>query len=56
MTAAVGLSSELGLLSEEMDPATGEFLGNLPQALSHLALVNAAFALLPGADGAETRG
>jgi GH15 family glucan-1,4-alpha-glucosidase len=44
MTAAVGLCTELGLLTEEVDPSTGEFLGNLPQALSHLALVNAAFA------------
>ncbi|MFI6073987.1 glycoside hydrolase family 15 protein [Actinoplanes sp. NPDC051343] len=51
MTAAVGLATGLGLLTEEMDPATGEFLGNLPQALSHLALVNAAFALAPERSG-----
>jgi GH15 family glucan-1,4-alpha-glucosidase len=51
MTAAVGLATVLGLLTEEMDPATGEFLGNLPQALSHLALVNAAFALAPERSG-----
>ncbi|WP_370062965.1 glycoside hydrolase family 15 protein [Streptacidiphilus sp. MAP5-3] len=42
-TAAVG--GELGLLSEQWDPATGSQLGNAPQAFTHVALVNAAFAL-----------
>ena len=45
MTAAVALSTDLGLLTEEMDPVSREYLGNLPQGLSHLALINAAYAL-----------
>ena len=35
----------LGLLAEEYDPATRRFLGNYPQAFSHLALVRAAEAI-----------
>ncbi len=38
----LSFSSPLGLLAEEVDPGTGELLGNHPQAFSHLALVAAA--------------
>ena len=38
-------SNGLGLLPEEMDPDTKEYLGNYPQALSHIALISAALAL-----------
>ena len=37
----LGSASSLGLYGEELDPTSGRHLGNFPQALTHLALVNA---------------
>jgi GH15 family glucan-1,4-alpha-glucosidase len=41
----LGLRNDVGLLAEEYDARAGRFVGNFPQALSHLALVNTAFNL-----------
>jgi alpha,alpha-trehalase len=42
---AISFLNDVGLLAEEVDPSTGELLGNFPQAFSHIGLVNAAWAI-----------
>jgi alpha,alpha-trehalase len=42
---AVAAINDVGLLAEEVDPRSGEMIGNFPQAFSHIGLVNAAWAI-----------
>lgn len=51
-----GLCNDVGLLSEEYDPRAGRLVGNFPQALSHIGLVNTALNLSrTGTSPAEQR-
>jgi GH15 family glucan-1,4-alpha-glucosidase len=49
------LRNDLGLLSEEYDPAARRLVGNFPQALSHVGLVNTAYNLTATHGPAEHR-
>ena len=41
----IALANDVGLLSEEYEPAAKRLVGNFPQAFSHLALINSAYNL-----------
>ena len=42
---AAAFVNDVGLLAEEVDPSSGDLLGNFPQAFSHIGLVNTAWAI-----------
>ena len=41
----LAVGNDLGLMSEEYDPAERRLLGNFPQAFTHVGLVNSAYNL-----------
>lgn len=47
MERVAQVKSPLGLLAEDVDPATGVMWGNFPQAYSHVGMIHAAFAASP---------
>ncbi len=53
---ALDVCNEVGLLSEEYEPVTRRFLGNMPQAFSHVGLINSARNLDREGGPAEHRG
>jgi GH15 family glucan-1,4-alpha-glucosidase len=43
--AVIAKTNDLGLLAEEIDPSSGDLIGNFPQAFSHVGLINAAWSI-----------
>ena len=51
-----GRASSVGLLPEQIDPSSGEFFGNFPQAFSHIGVIAAGVTLVRTLDGLRAAG
>jgi GH15 family glucan-1,4-alpha-glucosidase len=51
----LALRNDVGMLSEEYDPSAKRLVGNIPQAFSHVGLINSAMALDQAPGGAHER-
>ena len=54
--AAAAMANDLGILPEMADPTTGDPIGNIPQMLSHVGLINAASAISHAMSEAQRAG
>src|SRR5690242_16852071 len=50
----LSFQNDVGLYSEDIDPDTGEQLGNFPQAFTHISLINTAARLEAAREGRKT--
>jgi len=52
----ISMAGPLGLYAEELDAASGEHLGNFPQAFTHLGLINALLHVIAEEEAGERAG